>query len=86
MDLLDCYMNVRLAAFDSNWNLLDDIAVTNFTPDDHKQPGRPSLALHDGRIYVCYDQNEDEQSPPSRSPSADDVRVYVKVYEVISTK
>jgi hypothetical protein len=81
-----CYMNVRLAAFDSNWNLLDDIAVTNFTPDNHKQPGRPSLTLQNGRIYVCYDQNEDEEFSPSQSPTTSDFRVYVKVYEVSSTK
>jgi hypothetical protein len=45
--------NVRLAAFDSDWNLLDDIAVTDFAPQDLKAPARPSLTLHNGRIYVC---------------------------------
>src|SRR5512142_3367126 len=50
--------NIRLAAFDSNWNMLDDIAVTNFVPDDHKAPARPSLTLYNNRIYVCYDQGE----------------------------
>jgi hypothetical protein len=85
-ELVGCYMNVRLAAFDTNWNLLDDIAVTSFTPDDHKQPGRPSLALHDGRIYVCYDQDENEMFSPDQSQTIDDVRVYVKVYEVSSVK
>jgi hypothetical protein len=84
-DLKGCYMNVRLAAFDSNWNLLEDIAVTSFTPNDHKQPGRPSLTLHNGRIYVCYDQNEDEEFSPSESPRTSDVRVYVKVYQVSGT-
>ena len=79
-------MNVRLAAFDSSWNLLDDIAVTNFTRDDHKQPGRPSLTLYNGQIYVCYDQNEDDDFTLSQSPATSDFRVYVKVYEVSSPK
>ena len=83
-EMFGCYMNVRLAAFDPDWNLLDDIAVTSFTPDDHKQPGRPSLALHDGRIYVCYDQ--DEVFSQSQSPTDADYRVYVKVYEVSGTR
>ena len=81
-ELGGCYMNVRLAAFDSDWNLLDDIAVTSFSPDDQKQPGRPSLTLHSGRIYVCYDQNENDVSPPSPSSPTHDVRVYVSVYDI----
>jgi hypothetical protein len=46
---------VRLAAFDRDWNLLDDQAVTSFTPSDHRQPGRPWLMLHGTKLYVSYD-------------------------------
>ena len=77
-----CYMNVRLAAFDSNWNLLDDIALTSFVPQDHKQPGRPSLTLRNGRIYVCFDENEDETFTPDENPDTSDYQVHVMVYEL----
>jgi hypothetical protein len=79
---MPCYMNVRLAAFDSSWNLLDDIAVTSFAPQDHKQPGRPSLTLRNGRIYVCYDETENEMFDPNATPDTSDLQVHVKVYEL----
>lgn len=73
--------NVRLAAFDSDWNLLDDIVVTSFTPQDHKQPNRPTLTLRNGRIYVAYDQAEDTTRTDAM-PQTDNVQVYVSVYEL----
>jgi hypothetical protein len=75
-----CAMNIRLAAFDLNWNLLTDIAVTNFVLDDHKLPARPSLTLWNNRIYVCYDQWEN--ATPDQTPETADSQVYVKVYQV----
>jgi hypothetical protein len=72
--------NVRLAAFDLNWNLLDDIPVTTWVPDDHKGPARPSLTLWNNRIYVCYDQGENLM--PDQAPEDADIQVYVKVYDV----
>jgi len=72
-----CYNNVRLAAFDSSWNLLEDIAVTSSTPPAGSwtgSPARPSLTLWNGRLYVCYD---DTNGDPSQIPQA-----YVKVYEL----
>lgn len=75
-----CAMNIRLAAFDMNWNLLTDIAVTNFVLDDYKLPARPSLTLWNNRIYVCYDQWEN--ATPDQTPENADSQVYVKVYEV----
>jgi hypothetical protein len=47
--------NVHLAAFDRDWNLVEDIAVTNFTASDNKQPGRPWITLHGNSLYVSYD-------------------------------
>jgi hypothetical protein len=79
-ELDGCFMNVRLGVYDSAWNLLEDIAVTDFVPADLKQPGRPSLTLHNGRIYVVYDQNENTDM--SVNPETSDVRVYVAVYAV----
>jgi hypothetical protein len=49
------YPNVHLAAFDRDWNLLEDAAVTDFTPSDSLFTGRPSLLLHGNRVYVSYD-------------------------------
>jgi hypothetical protein len=77
-----CYQNVHLAAFDSDWNLLEDVAVTSFTPSDHKQTSRPSLTLWNGRIYVCYDQTENEMFTPGQDVNAMDVHAHVKMYEL----
>lgn len=77
--------NVRLAAFDSNWNMLDDIAVTSITTQDHKQTSRPALALRNGRIYVAYDQAEDTTRTDA-IPQTDDVQVYVKAYDLTQKK
>jgi hypothetical protein len=48
-------LNVRLAAFDRDWNLVDDVAVTSFTWTDLRQPGRPWVLLQGNRLYVAYD-------------------------------
>lgn len=47
--------NVHLAAFDSGWNLVDDIAVTNFSWEDSLFTGRPSVFQWGNRLYVSYD-------------------------------
>jgi hypothetical protein len=75
-----CYQNVRLAAFDADWNLLEDVAVTEFTPDDHTNTARPSLAYWNGRVYVCYDQTENETHDPAQDPETLDTHVQIKVY------
>jgi hypothetical protein len=49
------YLNIHLAAFDRDWNLVGDVAVTNYTPADNRQPGRPWVILHGNRLYVSYD-------------------------------
>ena len=49
------YPNVHIAAFDQDWNLLEDTAVTKYTPSDSLFPGRPSLLLLGNRLYVTYD-------------------------------
>ena len=62
---LPVYLNVRLAAFDRNWNLLDDIAVTSYAISDNMQTGRPWVLLHGNRLYVSYDL--DTMDPVTRS-------------------
>jgi hypothetical protein len=53
--ILPVFLNVHLAAFDRDWNLVEDVAVTNFAPSDNKQAGRPWVILHKNRLYVSYD-------------------------------
>ncbi len=77
-----CVMNVHLAAFDSSWNPLEDIAVTNFTVADNMRAARPSLILRNGRIYVVYDQEDGNKSPEPWDPQTADMQIYVKVYEL----
>jgi len=76
---LPLYQNVRLAAFDSSWNLLEDIAVTSFTPQDYKQPGRPWLILRDNRLYVSYDQDTVD---PVTGQEKLKGQAFVKIYEL----
>ena len=49
------YLNVHLAIFDRDWNLLEDVAVTQYKPSDNMQTGRPWVILHGNRLYVSYD-------------------------------
>lgn len=82
--MISCFDNVRLAAFDSSWNLLDDIAVTNFTSQE-KQPNRPTLTLWNNRIYVAWDQLEDTSaSSGANNPDSADIQVHVSIYELTS--
>lgn len=74
--------NVRLAAFDSDWKLLDDVAVTNYSASDLKNTARPSLTLYNGRIYVCWDENENTSDPANSNPETAVSQVHVKVYEL----
>ncbi len=72
--LFPYYPNVHLAAFDRDWNLLDDVAVTSFTPNT-QFTGRPWLLLHGNRLYVAYDA---VALPEDLSK----IEVYVSVYEL----
>ena len=38
----------------AEWNLVDDVAVTSFTPSDLQFTGRPWVTLHGNRLYVSY--------------------------------
>ena len=49
------YLNAHLAAFDRDWNLLEDVDLTGFTPADETEAGRPWVAIHGNRLYVSYD-------------------------------
>jgi hypothetical protein len=55
MDPFPIFLNVHLAAFDLNWNLIEDVAVTDFSPTNRHMAGRPGLHLFGNRFYVSYD-------------------------------
>lgn len=48
-------LNVHLAAFDKDWQLIEDVAVTDFVRSDNKLAGRPWVILHKNRLFVSYD-------------------------------
>jgi alpha-N-arabinofuranosidase len=74
---LPVYLNVHLAVFDRQWNLVEDLAVTSYVPDDHQQPGRPSVLLHGNRVYVSYDVGDETAPDPLLT-----MQGYVSVYEL----
>ena len=74
-------LNVHLALFDRDWNLLEDIAVTDFAPSDNRQPGRPWVILHENRLYVSYDL--DTVDPASQEEQRQ-WQAIVSVYELVT--
>jgi hypothetical protein len=73
-------LNVRLAAFDRNWDLVDDVAVTNFTWTDLRQPGRPWVIQQGNRLYVSYDCDTID---PDTHEEMLQGQAYVSVYELL---
>jgi hypothetical protein len=76
---LPVYLNVRLAAFDRNWNLIEDIAVTNYAIADNMQTGRPWVILHGNRLYVSFDL--DTMDPVMRTEKANGQAI-VSIFEL----
>lgn len=48
-------VNVALGIYDAEWNLVEKVNVSGFESSDKKNPGRPSVILEDGKLYVSYD-------------------------------
>jgi hypothetical protein len=76
---LPVWLNVHLAAFDRDWNLIDDVAVTSFAPEDNRQPGRPWVILHGNHLYVSYDMDTID---PTTHEEQLKWQAYVSVYEL----
>lgn len=72
-------LNVHLAAFDREWNILEDVAVTDFTLSDYQLAGRPWVVLHNRRAYVSFDVDSLNPDPIGELGQS---RAYVAVYEV----
>ncbi len=74
------YPNVHLAAFDQEWNLVDDVTVTDYAPDEFKMTGRPWVMLHGNRLYVSYDVAPID--PTTGQDQLDQIQALVSVYEL----
>ena len=72
-------LNVRLAAFDADWDLIEDIPVTSFTWSDLRQPGRPYILLHGSRLYVSYDCDTID---PVTHEEETKGQAYIAMYEI----
>jgi hypothetical protein len=76
------YPNVHLAAFDRAWNLVDDVAVTNFTPAQLRFPGRPWVILHNNLLYVSYDV--DDLDPITHEERLETQQAFVSIYSLLN--
>jgi len=73
------YPNIHLAVLDRDWNILQDIAVTNFTVSDNRKAGRPWIMLYGNNVYVSYDV--DTVDPVTLEEDLD-WQAYVSIYEI----
>lgn len=67
----------RLAAFDKDWELLSNTVVTEY--GNTLFAGRPSVLLHDGLLYMTYDQESQNQQTKERNK---DWQCQLSVYEL----
>ena len=72
-------IDVVLGIFDQDWNLIEKVNVTGLTPADMKNPGRPSVVLVDGKLYVSYDVSTASQLGQSENM---DWQCTVDIFEV----
>jgi hypothetical protein len=75
------YRNIGLAAFDADWNVLQDTAVTDFinTSDTYVDGESPWVQLHGNRLYVSYLKTTFD---PVTGRLRDN-QAYVNIYELI---
>ena len=77
---LPIWENIHVAAFDSDWNLVEDVAVTNFSISDNRTTGRPWVILHNNRLYVSYDVDTRDPDPPYSEQHKS--KAMVSIYEL----
>jgi len=75
--------NIHLAAFDRDWNFIEDLAVTNYTVADDVEAWRPYVILHGNRLYVSYDVCPHD--PITHADVMQDSQAYITVYELKGT-
>jgi hypothetical protein len=72
--------NIHLAAFDRNWNLLEDLAVTHYTFADSIQAWRPWVLVQGNHLYVAYDVVP--LDPANQKELVEQIQAYVVMYEL----
>ena len=76
------YPNVHLAAFDRQWNLVDDVAVTSFLPEHLRFLGRPWVIQHNNHLYVSYDV--DDLDPDTHEEKLETQQAFVSIYSFMN--
>jgi hypothetical protein len=74
------YLNVHLAVFDRDWNLLEDVAVSDYPASEMKLLTRAWVLLHDDRLYVSYDE---EGSTGEEVAGFVPGKTFVSMYEIL---
>lgn len=72
-------LNAHLAAFDRDWNLVEDVAVTDFLRSDHKLAGRPWVTVRKKELYVSYDVDTID---PATNLEKGQWQAFVSVYKL----
>jgi hypothetical protein len=74
------YRNVGLAAFDAEWNLLQDVLLTDLdnTSSPHIDAENPWVILYGNRLYVSYSK---VTIKPDES-GVQDSQMFVNIYEL----
>ncbi len=76
------YLNVHLAVFDREWNLLEDLAVTNAPASEKRRYTRAWVVVHGNRVYVSYDlEGSTGEAVAGFVPG----RAFVNMYELVQT-
>ncbi|MGA9398910.1 MAG: hypothetical protein WBV22_11700 [Anaerolineaceae bacterium] len=74
------YLNVHLAVFDRDWNLLQDIAVSDYPASEKKLLTRAWILLHGDKLYVSYDE---EGSTGEKVAGFVPGKTFVSIYEIL---
>lgn len=75
-------LSVHLAAFDLDWNLIEDIQVSPWTPADGMYVDCAGLLLHEDRLYVTYAALDIAETCPFDEVCPREFQAYVNVYEL----
>lgn len=62
-------VQAMLAEFDKDWNLLSNTALTDY--DEKYMAGRPSVMLHEDKLYVTFDKESLNSSEKETEPNKD---------------
>ncbi|MFA6888578.1 MAG: hypothetical protein WC254_03710 [Candidatus Woesearchaeota archaeon] len=72
---------INLGVYDKDWDMIETIKVTDFdeNAEERQSAGRPSVFMHDNKLYVSYDINtlSEETGDTSR-----DWNCLVRVYDL----